>query len=132
MTNPDAPVNEHCIEVQVDGASVWGMPILLSRQARYDPAAGVPFFGYLTLSMLLVERDGAAARPLERNGAPLLVPFDRVGGLAEQIGRNTGYVIHAEEVLASNFELLVQGTSGVPSPEVLERIRMALTAAPTR
>src|SRR6185295_4919379 len=25
MTNPDAPVNEHCIEVQVDGASVWGM-----------------------------------------------------------------------------------------------------------
>jgi hypothetical protein len=132
MTNPDAPVTEHCIEVQVDGADVWGMPILLSRQERYDPAAAVPFFGYLTLSMLLVERDGAAARPLERNGAPLLVPFDRVGGLAEQIGRNTGYVIHAEEILASNFELLVQRTSGAPSPEVLERIRATLAAARTR
>jgi hypothetical protein len=70
MTNPDAPVNEHCIEVQVDGASVWGMPILLSRQERFDPAAGMPFFGYLTLSMLLVERDGASSRPRGRDGRP--------------------------------------------------------------
>jgi hypothetical protein len=129
MTNPDAPVNEHCIEVQVDGSSVWGMPILLSRQERFDPAAGIPFFGYLTLSMLLIERDGDSSRPLERNGAPVLVPFSRVAGLQEQIGRNTGYVIHAEEILASNFELLVQGASNAPSPEVLERIRQVLDSA---
>ena len=129
MTNPDAPVNEHCIEVQVDGAGAWGMPILLSREERYDPAAGVPFFGYLTLSMLLVERAenaGATARPLERDGAPVLVPFNQVRGLVEQIGRNTGYVIHAEEILASNFELLVQGRDDAPSPDVLERIRAEL------
>jgi hypothetical protein len=132
MTNPDAPVNEHCIEVQVDGTSVWGMPILLSRQERFDPAAGIPFFGYLTLSMLLVERDGASSRPLERNGAPVLVPFNRVAGLQEQIGRNTGYVIHAEEILASNFELLVLGVPNAPSPEVLQRIRRVLDSAASR
>jgi hypothetical protein len=132
MTNPDAPVNEHCIEVQVDGANVWSMPILLSRQERFDPAAGVPFFGYLTLSMLLVERDGAAARPLERDGAPVLVPFSRVGGLLEKIGRNTEYVIHAEEILASNFERLVQGGGNAPSPEVLERMRAELARAAER
>ena len=129
MTNPDAPVNEHCIEVQVDGSSVWAMPILLSRQERFDPAAGVPFFGYLTLSMLLVERDGASSRPLERNGAPVLVPFGRVSGLQQKIGRNTNYVIRAEEILASNFELLVQGAPNAPSPEVLERIRAVLVSA---
>jgi hypothetical protein len=132
LTNPDAPVNEHCIEVQVDGADVWGMPILLSRQERFDPSAGIPFFGYLTLSMLLVERDGDTSRPLERNGAPVLVPFDRVAGLQEQIGRNTGYVIHAEEILASNFELLVQGAPNAPSPEVLARIREVLVRAAGR
>jgi hypothetical protein len=126
MTNPDAPVNEHCIEVLVDGANVWGMPILLSRQERFDPAAGIPFFGYLTLSMLLVELDGASSRPLERNGAPVLLPFNRVAGLQEQIGRNTGYVIHAEEILASNFEMLVQDVPNAPSPDVLERIREVL------
>jgi hypothetical protein len=132
MTNPDAPVNEHCIKVQVDGADAWGMPILLSREARYDPAAGQPFFGYLTLSMLLVDRAGRSPRPLERDGAPVLVPFNRVQGLAAQIGRNTNYVIHAEEILASNFELLVQGRTDVASPEVLERIRAVLTGNASR
>ena len=107
-------MNEHCIEVTVDGAKVWAMPILLSRQERFDPAAGVPFFGYLTLSMLLVDRsrNAGAARPLERDGAPVLVPMNRVDGLFEQVGRNTNYVIHAEEILASNFELLVHGRAG--------------------
>ena len=107
-------------------------PFLLSRQERFDPAAGIPFFGYLTLSMLLVERDGASSRPLERDGAPVLVPFNRVAGLQEQIGRNTGYVIHAEEILASNVELLVQGVPNAPSPEVLERMRAVLVGAARR
>jgi hypothetical protein len=132
MTNPDAPVNEHCIEVQVDGRSVLGMPILLSRAERFDPSAAVPFFGYLTLAMLLVERDGAAVRPVERDGSAVLVPFNRVSGLLEQIGRNTQYVIHAEEILASNFERLIEGGAGAPSPEVLERMRVELARAVAR
>lgn len=56
------------------------------------------------------------------------MPFDRVAGLAEQIGRNTSYVIHAEEILAANFELLVQGASNAPSPEMLARIRAVLAS----
>ena len=133
MTNPDAPVNEHCIEVTVDGAKVWGMPILLSREERFDPAAGRAFFEYLTLSMLLVERTGATARPLTRDGAPVLVPLNRVAGFLEQVGRNTNYIIHAEEILASNFELLVVGGDNpAPSPELLERIRAELVRAAGR
>lgn len=135
MTNPDAPANEHCIEVQVDGANAWAMPILLSREERYDPAAGVPFFGYLTLSMMLVEpaaNAGAPARPVERDGAPVILPFNQVGGVFEQIGHNTEYVIHAEEILSSNFELLVHGDAAVRSPDVLARIRAELERAVAR
>ncbi len=130
MTNPDAPVNEDCIRLTVDGADVWGMPVLLSREERFDPGARQPFFGYLTLSILLVDRtDPAAARPLLRDGEPALVPFNRVGGFVEQVGNNTNYTIHAEEILASNFELLVLGEQNVPSPVILERIRLELTRA---
>ena len=129
MTNPDAPINEHCIEITVDGASVSAMPILLARQERFDPAAGVPFFGYLTLSMLLVDRSGMPGKPVLRNGAPALVPMNRVEGFFEQVGRNTNYIIHAEEILASNFERLVLGEQDAPSPEVLARIRAELTRA---
>jgi hypothetical protein len=130
MTNPDAPVNEHCIELQVAGVNVWGMPILLARTERYDPAAGIEFFGYLTLSMLLVDRTAiGVARPLERDGAAVLEPFNRVAGFFEQVGRNTEYIIHAEEILASSFELLVLGERAAASPEVLERIRAELLRA---
>ncbi|HEX7237720.1 MAG TPA: hypothetical protein VF405_12210 [Gammaproteobacteria bacterium] len=132
ITNPDAPVNEHCIEITVDGATAWGMPVLLSRQERYDPAAGIEFFGYLTLSMLLVDRTATPARPLLRDGAPVLVPINRVAGFLEQVGSNTSYILHAEEILASNFERLVLGEQGAPSPEVLERIRAELTRAAAR
>jgi hypothetical protein len=126
MTNPDAPINEHCIEITVDGAKVWAMPILLARQARFDPAAGIPFFGYLTLSMLVVDRGSTPATPALRDGAPVLVPMNQVGGFFEQVGRNTNYIIHAEEILASNFERLVLGEERAPSPEVLARIRAEL------
>jgi hypothetical protein len=133
MTNPDAPVNEDCIRLSVDGESVWGMPVLLAREERFDPAAGQPFFGYLTLSILLVDRtDPAAARPLLRDGSPVLVPFNRVGGFFEQVGSNTNYTIHAEEILASNFELLVLDERDVPSPVILERMRLELTRALSR
>jgi len=132
MTNPDAPINEHCIEITVAGAKLWAVPILLARQARFDPAAGIPFFGYLTLSMLVVDRASTPAAPALRDGAPVLVPMNQVGGFFEQVGRNTNYIIHAEEILASNFERLVLGEADAPSPEVLARIRAELASAAGR
>ena len=131
MTNPDAPVNEHCIRLRVEGAEVWGMPVLLARQARYDPAAGLKFFDYLTFPILLVERGTAAGAPriVERGGDPVLVPIEQVSGYFEQIGRNTQYIIHAEEILASNFAQLVLDERRVPSPDVHERMRKVLAEA---
>ena len=63
----------------------------------------------------------------------MLVPFNRVEGFLEQVGRNTNYIIHAEEILASNFEwLVVGGDKPPPSPELLERIRAELVRAAGR
>jgi hypothetical protein len=59
----------------------------------------------------------------------VLEPFNRVAGFFEQVGRNTEYIIHAEEILASSFELLVLGERAAASPEVLERIRAELLRA---
>jgi hypothetical protein len=131
MTNPDAPVNEHCIRLTVDGSEVWGIPVLLARQARYQRSAGLAFFDYLTFPILIVEPGAAGGRPriVERNGGPQLEPIERVTGYFEQVGRNTQYIIHAEEILASNFAQLALGETRVPSPEVHERLRGVLEAA---
>lgn len=43
------------------------------------------------------------------------------------MGRNTGYIIHPEEILADNFKLLATGAENVPSPQILEKMRVILT-----
>ncbi|HET7132558.1 MAG TPA: hypothetical protein VFJ95_09935 [Gammaproteobacteria bacterium] len=116
ITNPDAPRNDYCIAVSVDGAKVQVTPILYSRAPVYDPARGGEFFDYLELGFLVVPPSAAAG----------VVDFRQLSGLAEQIGQNTQYVIHPEEILADNFSLLATGRTQVRSPEVLDRIKRAL------
>jgi hypothetical protein len=55
---------------------------------------------------------------------PRLLPLQAVSNFFEQVGKNTEYVIHPEEILADNFALLVLGGgSNTPSPEVLRKMK---------
>jgi len=129
ITNPDAPINAHAIAVEVGGDKVLAVPILYSSAASYDAAKGGEFFSYLQVELLLIRRtaDGGH-RVLEDANGPRLFPIERVTGYHEQIGRNTGYIIHPEEVLADNFALLINAGSRAKSPELLEKLRRVFAA----
>lgn len=128
ITNPDAPVNDYCIRLQVGGEEVWAVPILFSNAAKYDASRGGEFFQYLQLALMLVEKptEGSTTRQLYDSRGPRLVGLNQVSGFFEQVGRNTDYIIHPEEILADNFALLVLGQRNVSSPEILEKIRSTL------
>jgi hypothetical protein len=138
ITNPDAPKNDHCIRVGIDSEDAWVVPILFSRAETYDVSRGGEFFNYLQLRFLRVDGAGPQApRPATYNDATFqLVDLDHLSGFFEQVGRNTDYIIHPEEILADNFSLLMRGKTGVPSPDVLNNMRSALdqakAAAPAR
>ena len=129
ITNPDAPVNAHRIRVQHEGRQFWAVPVLYSRSERYDPLQGGSFFKYLQFRLLLeaVEDEGAADSTPAVSPSRL-VEVKEVSGFFEQIGRNSSYIIHPEEILAVNFALIVTGETGFPSPEVAEGIRSVLRA----
>jgi hypothetical protein len=57
---------------------------------------------------------------------PMLVDIQQVSGFFEQVGKNTEYIIHPEEILADNFASLVLGQRNLPSPEVMEMIQAIL------
>lgn len=122
ITNPDAPRNDHWIEVRYGGASVKAIPILYARTSKYDPKKGGEFFDYLQFRLALVSPgDGPASKPR-------FVDVSEVQGFFEQVGRNTDYIIHPEEILADNFALLFSESSTVPSPAIPAAVLKAVQA----
>jgi hypothetical protein len=120
ITNPDAPVSRHCIGVQAAGKPVQALPVLFARTPKYDPSSGGSFFDYLVFALVLAQEPPSLAR------------VEEVSGFFEQVGRNTQYIIHPEEIVADNFALLALGQANVPSPEVLQRISNVLKQASAR
>jgi hypothetical protein len=126
ITNPDAPVNNHFVTV-VEGGRTWEMmPILFAKSERYDPARGGSLFQYLDFKLLGLENDGRGRRAALVDGKAVLFEPARVAGFGEQIGRNTTYTIHPEEVLADNFVFLINGRIDLPSPRVVEAMGKVL------
>ncbi len=128
ITNPDAPRNDCCIQLKLADAAVWATPILFSRVEKYDAKRGGSHFSYMKFQFLVVAKDNTTVPPTMTydNANPQLVDADRVSGFYEQVGRNTKYIIHPEEILADNFALLLQGEERVQSPEVLKQMKKIL------
>ena len=124
ISNPDAPVVEHCIQVSKDDKSYWTAPVLFSRTPKYDPETGGTFFRYLEFRLMGIDRKSAKATL--KNGKPVFFKPDEVEGFFEQIGRNTGYIIHPEETLANNFVHLMAGKQDLKNPEIPEKIEAIL------
>jgi hypothetical protein len=125
ITNPDAPRIDVAIKVQVDDGVVWVAPLLQSTVDRYDATQGGEFHKFLRLTWLEVARGEHPPGRAELTLPPRLRDTAHLGGFFEQIGRNTKYIIHPEEILADNFAQLATGQTG-PSPEVHQRLREAL------
>jgi hypothetical protein len=120
ITNPDAPRNDHFIRIELNGKPVVAVPILFSQSDNYDVSRGGEFFSYLQFNFLIVRKEGGASASDER------VPLEKISGFFEQVGRNTHYVIHPEEILAENFALILLNEQNVASPEILQRMRAIL------
>lgn len=123
ITNPDAPVNEHCIKLKIDEAESWAIPILYSDSEKYDLERGGEFFKYLKFAFCLVERsDNGGVEPIYEGDTAKLVTMDQVTGFFEQVGRNTQYTIHPEEILADNFVRSVMQDTDLQSPQIVEAL----------
>jgi hypothetical protein len=124
FTNPDAPQSRHAIAVRWRDRPVEVLPFVHLASDAAAPRAG--FVSQMQTSWLVIERreNHCVARD---EGASL----EELQSLRAQVGNNTGYLIHPEEILADNFALLYReavspGVAKIRSPEILERIRGVL------
>ncbi|HEX3726538.1 MAG TPA: M48 family metalloprotease [Pirellulales bacterium] len=126
ITNPDAPVNDHFITVQWNGQSVDAMPVLFSKAEHYDPVRGGNIFSLMSFKLMVLAGADATRQAALVAGKPVLLDPASVPDFAAQVGRNTQYLIHPEEILADNFVFLVNGRIDIPSRDVVKKMAHVL------
>ncbi len=131
ITNPDAPVNDHYITATENGQAMELLPVLLSNSPTYDPLRGGSLFKYMEFKLLRLENDNGTRRAALVDDQPVLYAPANVPDFGRQIGKNTNYIIHPDEILADNFVFLVNGRIDLPSPQVVEAMGNILQAAAT-
>lgn len=122
ITNPDAPRLDAVIHVNHAGERLSTTPLLYSSQPAFDPQRGGPFFKYLEFRLLVLENVGQSWQPRMRDGLPWLLDPSAVPDYGRQIGNNTKYILHPDEILADNFVHLVHRTPDLPNPEIVARL----------
>ncbi len=132
ITNPDAPWNDSYITVSVNRRKTAVVPILFSKEEKYDPQKGGSLFRYLNFQLLAIDQTDGQWKARLRQGEPVLWDVGEVSGFHEQVGRNTRYIIHPEEIIADNFALLVIGKKDPQSPQIVAKIRRILSAEPPK
>ena len=125
LTNPDAPIVQHCVEVRVGDRPCSVAPVLVANVERYRPEPRRPFFGFLDIRFIEIDTEGGGKPRQNEDGTVNSYKSSELSGFLEQVGRNTQYMIHPEEILADNFSFLVTGRK-VREPELLERIKASL------
>lgn len=121
ITNPDAPQTDSYINLKVDGEAKDCMMILYAKEAY----KGGDFFKYLNVGFLSLKGD--EIKTIEyHEGDPLIYSFEQVHGFFEQVGKNTNYIIHPEEIMADNFSFAILNKSGLPNPEIVNEIKLKL------
>ena len=121
ISNPDAPYYDSYINVVYHGKTIQVVPALFSYSGKYEKSGG-SFFDYLRFQLMVVEKRGEKLVPMLEDGELVMLDVMSVENYFEQIGKNTAYIIHPEEILADNFSYMFMKDKKFMSPEIIERL----------
>jgi len=123
LTNPDAPALNTIIKINNDGEIVVLTPLIYTRNETYDITKPGGIFQGFSFRLMRVKEENNTWQPLLKDGEPVLYSPQNLQGFWDKIGKNTNYIIHPEEIMASNFVLLVTGKKDLPNPEIVENMK---------
>ena len=101
------------------------MPILVAAR-DYDEGKGGEFFDYLQLVFCSIEENENNSQIKIINNRYCIYPLRMVPNYLSLIGENTDYIIHAEEILADNFVLLVTNSKNIKTKKVVSNMKNIL------
>lgn len=126
ITNPDGPKLDTCIELTVGEEKLRAVPLLYAAPARYDITRTDSFFKYMQFRLLVVDEQEGRWSPRLNDGEPVLLDPATTPDFAAQIGANTKYIVHPDEILADNFVYLITGRQDLPTPRIVQELGQML------
>ncbi len=121
ITNPDAPQTDYFITLKKGGKSMDCMMVLYANR----PYEGGMFFEYLQVGFLRLDGNREKTVYL-KDGKPEIYSMNEVSGFYEQVGQNTKYIIHPEEILADNFSFAILNKTDLPSQWLVENLKKSM------
>lgn len=119
ITNPDAPFNNYYITVEHNGKKKETVLLIYAK----DTYNGGRFFKYVNKGLLVVTGEENQKEAVLVEGTPEILEYDQVTNLFEQIGKNTRYNIHQEEVSADHFVMLINKKTGLPDQHLVDQLK---------
>lgn len=129
ITNPDAPTIDYHIEVTIEGELRAAAPVLYSSLDKYKPDVRGTFFQHMLFKLMLIEQVDGRWRPVEVDGRAVVFDPKKVPSFMAQIGENTNYIIHPDEILADNFVHLALEHEKLATPRIIAEMKKVLTLA---
>lgn len=126
ITNPDAPRIDAVQRISQGMERFAITPVLISKTEHYDPVMGGTLFKYADFRLMRLQQTAEGWKPQLMNDQAILLEPSATPEFHQQIGANTGYIIHPDEVLADNFIHLIFGTGNLKSPQVIEGMKKVL------
>lgn len=123
MYNPDATNYHYAIDLNIKGKTVKAVPIIYSNYPTYEK--GLPFFRHIIFQLFPLEKLDNSSNTYAINVPNIGLNPDTLEDFRRQIGNNTNYTIHPEEIAADNFKLLILSKgdySKAASPKIMEAI----------
>ncbi len=116
LTNPDGIDVAYAIRLRHPSkGQLQAIPLITSRYKQFNPSMRA-FFNYLNFDLYAIRQksDGTFQVLSRPDGSSTLQEAEKKS-FYEQIGDNTDYIIHPDEILADNFALLaMEGAGGDP------------------
>ena len=122
FSNPDAPRINHALGVTYNGIKQKVAPIIFTSQENY---LGGNFFEYIEVGLFLLDGENATDYRMypEENR---IINFEDCQEFFENVGNNTDYLFHAEEILADNIADIYTNRIDYESPELITKILQIL------
>ena len=122
FSNPDAPRIDHALQVTYEGVKQNVAPIIFTSQEHY---LGGNFFQYIEVGLFLLDGENGTEYHMypEENR---IIDFDDCPEFFENVGNNTNYLFHAEEILADNIADIYTNRLDYDSPDIIRKILQTL------